>query len=195
MAKGKQAAALFEVISKSRRYQRPVETRSSTPSWWPFGRRKGPAPIVPAKSLNAPVMGQVGGSPRAAGRQLEVMDTSHDTHTAASEQQVSERDWDARAAASTLSSLPGVETPLHKPLEYAVDPERRVIAFRMNYTVAIVGGFAAVIAVALAVIVGQHIRGEGAPVLTPSITSLQSGPAHPGVMEIPRRAQYDRKGP
>jgi len=188
MAKKKRATALFDVISQSKRYQRPAMAKpSGGPSWWPFGRRRV-TPLVSVAEIHSSVMPQAVAEPepavaparaaraQASPRMAVYREAAEESHEAEAPSRLAYASAPVRSAAP----LPTVEDPLHKSLHVAVDPERKVIAFRMNYTVAIVGGFAVLVAVGLAVAVGQHMRGgDTAPLLTPSIQKLQAGPAHP----------------
>jgi hypothetical protein len=81
-------------------------------------------------------------------------------------------------------------------LAVAVDSDRRQIALRMSYTVAIVGGFALVVVVILAIMVGQRLNHGGAPLLAQTTTDeLRKGPAHREVLDPPRRSATVVTGP
>ncbi len=81
-----------------------------------------------------------------------------------------------------LSSAPA---PRAAGIDLKLDPERQRITFRLSYTSAIVCGFAVVVIVALAYIIGVHVTRGPAPALAgPSTEQIRKGPAKPQVLDV-----------
>ena len=186
MAKGKKTTALFDVISKSKRYQ-SAPRRSSSGSWWPFGRRRmavtatsGATQTCVAPLIHSPPPPDIPAPRPIAHERVAPIEVARD-HAASIDRQDEQDDSEHN------DTLPTVAEPLRRPLEYAVDSNRRVIALRMNYTVAIVGGFALLVIVALAVIVGEHLRGEPPP-MTPSVAAIRAGAPNRSFLNVPPKA-------
>jgi hypothetical protein len=70
-------------------------------------------------------------------------------------------------------------------VDVKLDPDHQRITFHLSYTSAIIAGFAVLVVVGLAYIVGEHIRGGLPRTLTgPSTADLLKGPAHPNVLDV-----------
>jgi hypothetical protein len=156
MAKGKHAAALFEVIHADRRFGKKTSPADSlsTPKWWFKGRGKvrlsgtGPATNIPAPSVAT-----------------------------------------APEPLNYLPSLPG--DPTARRVDVKVDPDRQEIAFKLTYTSAIVCGFALLVVLSLAYVIGRRMSQgpAGAMAATVSTNDLRKGPAQPGVMDLAKAAR------
>lgn len=180
MAKGKHTRALFEVISKSKQFA-PAQPKAAGGSWWPLGRRSSTAQatVVAPTAVASPAAPVLPPEPVTYAAPIVQADAPRESYSSPRARQV------FSGGADRFNILPTVADPLHKSLEYAVDPDRKVIAFRMNYTVAIVATFALMVIVALAVVVGEHMRGEPVPLMTQSMASVQQQSANRSVMVVP----------
>src|SRR5690349_25114327 len=113
MAKGKHAAALFEVIHSDRRFGKkvPAADRMSTPKWWFKGKNKDRA----TSSMAAPAASVA----PAASAPVQA----------------------APSPIDYMPSIPN-DTPRPAPMDVKVDQDRQEIAFKLTYTTAAVGAFA-----------------------------------------------------
>lgn len=145
MAKGKHAAALFEVIHAGKR-SADRDTAAwllRTPKWWFKGRKK---PSDPTQSASPPTAD----APSAP---------------------------DAGQSPSPAPRPPAVDVLL--------DSDRQQITFRVSYTSAIVTGFAVLVVVALAYLLGRNMaRGPAQALGGPSTVEIRQGPARPDVMDL-----------
>jgi hypothetical protein len=181
MAKRKHSRALFEVISKSNQYARPAQRRRTgllaSARRWLGGARDGNLATAPVPAATAPL------AARAASRIEPLLEAP------APEPQRAFEPEPVAEIAPPSPEYPELDAgPRPENLAVNVDPERRQIALRMSYTMAIVGGFAVVVIVALSIIVGQHLNRSGVPLLAQTTTDeLRKGPAHREVLDPPRR--------
>jgi hypothetical protein len=129
MAKGKHAAALFEVIHSNKRLE-PASASLNTPKWWFKGRPATPAPEVvvePAEPrYSAP-------APEPIHRSSPSLTTIH-------------------GDASRGGRGPAVQG-VH------VDAQRQQLNLKMRRSTAIVSGFALLVAVGIAYVMGRHVAG------------------------------------
>lgn len=89
------------------------------------------------------------------------------------------------AARDAEQSPPSRATPVMKAVDLAVDPDQQTISFRLTYTTALVGGFALLIIVILAFVIGQHLTRKPTPALTSMSTEeLRALPAHGDVINV-----------
>jgi hypothetical protein len=183
--KRKHSRALFEVISKSQNHgrrtaeiDRPLRRRGflSAARLWLSGPDRGAANrlVATTAASEAPITDAAPAPALAvAGPLIE------DPHE--------EIAFNAATPATDYPELDAGERA--ENLAVAVDSERRQIALRMSYTVAIVGGFAVVVVVILSIMVGQRLNHGGAPLLAQTTTEeLRKGPAHREVLDPPRRS-------
>jgi hypothetical protein len=160
MAKGKHAAALFEVIQRDKRFERkngitgvPRNTDPaslSTPKWW-FKRRPGadpaPLPVPPAPA------------PLATPPPVE-----------------------RRPAPAVVAPPPVRET---RSMDLDAPPRRQHVSLRLTYSGVAVGAFALMVAVGLAYVIGRHMSRGPSPVLAEIPTEeLRRRPAQPSVMDV-----------
>lgn len=140
MAKGKHAAALFEVIHQDKRFGGTGRGLLRTPKWW-FKGRRGAA----AASTESP-------------------------------------------GAAVVSTAP--EIPSSPGFALRFDGERQQVTLRLSYTAALISGFALIVVIGLAYLLGRQTRpAMSLPILSSATTDqLKSGPAQPEVMEINRPA-------
>jgi hypothetical protein len=177
MAKRKHSTALFEVIKHSPQYgRRKAEPPQGRGGVLAVARRWLKASPQPAPAPLPPIISRVDVEPAEEAPSAAIGFEDHALALAGSEPATEEF--------TELAAPPPAQN-----LHVAVDPERRQIALRLSYTAAIVGGFALLVIVGLCVIVGQHFRGSGAPLLAQTTTAdLRKGPAHRDVMNVPRRS-------
>ena len=186
MAKGKHAAALFEVMNKTR-FPGGRNGSSSggggggipTPKWW-------------FKSSNGG-----GGSSAAVRGTAAVVEAPEprmdDTPDYAEETQVRAAPVVMPPLASSIevpASAPTITPPRAQPVAVSVDPDRQLISLRMSYTSALIGGFGVFIALAIAVLIGKSLtRGPSPAIANTSTQQLKQRPATPGVLNVPRRSE------
>ena len=146
MAKGKRAAALFEVINQ----QKQSETRMAAPfsipnpMRWLQSRRESMA----ARETKAPA------SPPPVRR------VSASSHT----------------------------------LSIDLDPDRHLISLRVSYANAATAGFAVLVLLTLAFIVGRRVGAAGLPAVVATTEQLRNYPPHPTVLNV-SRATETQSGP
>jgi hypothetical protein len=168
MAKGKHAAALFEVIHSDRRFGKKASPadKLSTPKWWFKGKGKDRA------TLATPVAGA--------------------THTVPAPAPVQS----ASAPIDYMPSVPN-DTSRAAPavVDVKVDSDRQEIAFKLTYTSAAVGAFALAVVLGLAYLVGKRMsQGPQAAVAgTASTNLIRKGAPQPGVLDLTKAAS-DAKG-
>ena len=74
--------------------------------------------------------------------------------------------------------------PFHK-LGLQLDPDRQTVAFQMSYTTALVTGFALLVVLALAFVIGKHSASRALPALADVTTEdLRNGPIHTEVLDV-----------
>jgi hypothetical protein len=197
--KRKHSRALFEVISKSQNHARRPAVNGdrlrrrgffSAARLWLGGNGGGAV----GEGAGITSTGRVGGPGAGAGAAPVDADTAGVPAAVVVAEPIVEEAredggaYDAPAAArADYPELDAGERAQN--LAVAVDPDRRQIALRMSYTVAIVGGFAVVVVVILSVMVGQRLNRGGSPLLAQTTTDeLRKGPAHREVLDPPRRS-------
>jgi hypothetical protein len=169
MAKGKHAAALFEVIHSGKDRSGLLRT----PKWW-FKGRKEPDVSAPAP---ARIRGDNGESvstrsalptdPEMAARPAIVANPS--------------------PMDPTDPSAPELSAPARRTagVDLKLDPNHQHITFRVSYTSAIVSGFALVVVVALAYVIGRHMsRGPSPAFGGPSTDQVRQGPVRSDVLNV-----------
>lgn len=156
MAKGKHAAALFEVIHKDKRFEHKTDGSGGlrTPKWWFKGRDA-------ALTTTAPVLSRLSPLPEVSSGSV------------------------APQAKPPLSPADMAAAPAGR-FQMAVDPDRQQIALRLNYTTAIIAAFAVLVVVGLAYIIGRHVSRGPTALLGSSIEQIKSGPAQPAVLDVSR---------
>jgi hypothetical protein len=155
MAKGKNAAALFEVIHADKRFgKKQTAARAlSTPKWWFKGKDR-----ASAAGLAAPVAHDSNDPTQSAPRFEPTL------HVAAP---------DPTAMASQA----------RPPVNVAVNPDRQEIAFKLTYTSAILSLFALIVVLALVYIVGRRMSNGPTPVMA-NTADILKGEANPRVLEV-----------
>ncbi len=211
MARGKHAAALFEVIHSGRH----TKSRMSTPSWW-FKRKNGRSAEVSAIAAAATAMHDTTPTPFDSTDPTLGVDESTFSHRGSSSHAVCGVRSSTRETVSPLvdeepshlnSEDSFEETDVPTPFEatakhielkpaaipVAVDGDRKLITFRLSYNNAAVATFAVIVAVALAFMVGKKLGGA-APlsVADESSEQLRGKPAHPNVLNLPPTASASR---
>jgi hypothetical protein len=162
MAKGKHAAALFEVIHSDRRFGKKASPadKLSTPKWWFKGKGKDRA------TMSAPVAGATPAAP--------VPPTVHN----------------ASAPIDYMPSIPN-DTPRAQAVDVQLDSDRQEIAFKLTYTSAAVGAFALAVVLGLAYLVGKRMsQGPQAAIAgTVSTNQIRKGAPQPGVLDLSKAAR------
>lgn len=173
MAKGKHAAALFEVIHSDRRFGKkgsPAD-KLSTPKWWFKGKGRDRATSAAMTASGSGVSSAASPAPmQAAPAPIDYMPSvPNDTSRAAS--------------------------PPPPAVDVRVDPDRQEIAFKLTYTSAAVGAFALAVVLGLAYLVGKRMsQGPQAAVAgTVSTNQIRKGAPQPGVLDL-TKASSDAKG-
>lgn len=186
MAKRKHSTALFEVITKSRRYTKPQPAGLSpaAPNWW-FKRRPKPDAAEHDAATADPVA-QAPTSPPARAELAQVVEPKWPPEH--------ELPPSVHAYDHEKPYAPGEESddilsaPRAQSVAVSVDPDRRQIALRMSYTAAIIIAFSVLVLVGLSIIVGQHMSRNGSPLLAQTTSkALQESPAHREVMDVTRQ--------
>lgn len=191
MAKGKNAAALFEVIHRDVRFS-PVRRRQSPTQWIkdrlahapnlnPFSRADDDGNIAtleadptqkPVRRVTPPVTPPVAPAPHPSvpcqGLGMTHLEPGDRLMTAAA---------DSMNGASDLHST--------KSTSLKVDRDKQLIKFKLTYTSAAITGFAVIVALTLAFIFGRSgPTVADAPADGLSTEQLRAGAITPGVMEI-----------
>ena len=153
MAKGKHAAALFEVIHSDRRFGKktPPSRALATPKWWFKGRAKPDGDVAPAAAAPAPV-----------------------------------------AAPEPIEFMPSVPGTVARPVDVKVNSDRQEISFRLTYNGAVVGGFALIVVLGLAFIIGRRLSGGPASATAAPVVSseqIRKGKPQPGVLDLQTAAR------
>ncbi len=159
MAKGKHAAALFEVIQSSRLKQsRP---KPVLPSRWWFTRKK------PAFTLSSFSTTSV--APTQTPPPVTIAPVAEPAPV------VEPTPAPPRRMMPRMNIKAGMK----------LDQAHKQIAFKLSYQTAIVGGFAMLVAFGLVYAIGKHMhRTLAAQTSSPSTAELRSGPAHPDVLDV-----------
>lgn len=178
MARGKHATALFEVIHSSTR-GRGKAARSAllTPKWWFKGRAKsdpttGCDPIARASAA----------AHLSADPSMEIAEPSQSE----SPTDISPANSARESFASEIASQP----PLGRSaVQFNFNRDLHEVTVRLRYTTAIVGGFAVLVALGMAYVLGRHIAGgPQSAYASPTVEELASRPPQPDVMDIGKRS-------
>lgn len=168
MAKGKHAAALFEVIHADRRFGKktPPARALSTPKWWFKGKTTNAQPTnAAAPATAAPATAPAPVAPCVS------------------------------AAPDPIDFLPPVPVDSNgaRPVDVKVNPDRQEISFKLTYTSAIVGSFALIVVLSLAYVIGRKMNSgpAGAVAATVSTADIRKSAPRPGVMDL---AKAERDG-
>jgi hypothetical protein len=170
MAKGKHAAALFEVIHSGKDRSGLLRT----PKWWFKGRRQAGA--------SAPAAGSASHRGDAAEHEpaASVSALAHDS--------VESRAMEPPAAIDpTDPSAPELTAPAHRTagVDLKLDADRQQITFRVSYTSAIVTAAGLLVVVALAYVIGRHMnRGPASAFAGPSSDQVRQGPVRSDVLNV-----------
>jgi len=169
MAKGKHAAALFEVIHSGKDRSGLLRT----PKWWFKGRKPTDAA--------APLPAQRRGDPGA----------SEPAHSASPvESEIAMRPAVVprpTALDPTDPSAPELTAPARRTagVDLKLDPNHQQITFRVSYTSAIVSGLALLVVVALSYVIGRHMsRGPSPAFGGPSTDQIRQGPVRADVLNV-----------
>ncbi len=139
MAKGKHAAALFEVIHADRRFGKktPPSRALSTPKWWFKGKKS-------ASDVTAATTAAAGSSSVAA---------------------------PVLSEPEPLNYMPSI--PAERPVDVKVNPDRQEISFKLTYTSAVVGGFALLVVLSLAYIIGRKMTAGPASAVAAAVSTSE----------------------
>jgi hypothetical protein len=162
MAKGKHAAALFEVIHSDKRFRKKNliddAGRLNTPKWWFKGQRASAGSEAQGNA------GNVSANNIAAG--------------------------EAASEAAPASADDPTQTGIHgnkaaAPSMVALEPARNRIHFKLSYTSAIITGFAVLVVMIIAYTVGKRgLSPDLAPQSAQATEQLLTGPARPDVLHV-----------
>lgn len=185
MAKGKHAAALFEVIHRDVRYA-PVRRRGSAVKWLREHLPHLPSRHAAATGGNAAVgVADVEADPTLRPHPM-LLNTPPSAPAVPASQGLGMTQLepgDHLLAAPSARPAAAASTPPAPPVR--VDRERQVIKIRLTYTSAAVTGFAVLVAVVLAFILG---RGGPAtpdnPLNSASTEEIRAGAVTPGVLDV-----------
>jgi hypothetical protein len=167
MAKGKHAAALFEVIHSGRFPNKP-EMR--TPKWW-FKRKDTEA--ANSKAQDQP-------APSADAPQEDPADPTTGASARAMRGAVAGRTTELQESSNGQSAAEGSHS-----VDVSVDPKRRQITFRVTYSSAMVTAFAIVVVVGLAYVVGRKVsRGPSPAVASETTEQIRARPPRPDVLNV-----------
>jgi hypothetical protein len=188
MAKGKHSTALFEVIQADKRFQKKTTRDGAlrTPKWWfkSPGWRPGDSGTNSTESDPAP-------SDNAAAATTPRADAQESAAPA-----VAPEAAPAPVAAATVAEEVVVEQPsgapsrLRRPAwlggkSLALDPDRHVVTVRLKYNTAIVSGFAALVMLGLAYVIGRQVgNGPAATYAGQSTDEVKAGPVQRNVMDV-----------
>ncbi|HWE97244.1 MAG TPA: hypothetical protein VG269_25010 [Tepidisphaeraceae bacterium] len=151
MAKGKHAAALFEVIHGNKNIDTRGGSALRTPKWWFKGRPEAEVP-GPVATAPAPTPMPAQTRPGYVAPRIAAVEEMPPAPTAPSPApQASRFRNEQTSAASRSTGRPG--RPMH------FDGDRHEVTMRVRYTTAIVGGFALLVAVGVAYVIGRHVAG------------------------------------
>jgi len=173
MAKSKHATALFEVIHSSSRFSGPAgRSAMLTPKWWFKGRPKQEL----SRSDNAPSIPP--SLPTETDQPATPVYTQDVAPGAVAERHSAERE--------TFVAEASAQPPLGRSaVQLYFDRDRHEMTLRLRYTTAIVSGFAVMVALGLAYVMGRHIAGGPQTAsASPTTEELRKGPAQPSVMDI-----------
>ena len=182
MAKGKHAAALFEVIHSGRFPNKP---EMQTPKWW-FKRKGNAAPAdgsateAPAASETTATAENAADDPTVGATARSMLGAPATTATTTTrEQSQSSRNGNHELAdGNGDDSAPSVDVSL--------DPRHHRITFRVTYSSAIITAFAILVAVGVAYLVGRKMsRGPAMAVASETSEQLRARPARPDVLNVP----------
>lgn len=174
MAKGKHAAALFEVMSKGKLAGgKSAPTPGSgipTPKWWFNSKNRSGTRVLPPEEPIEPAEQEYEESPAPVSRSSPTV--AAPTHS----------------AFDMPETEPDVRAPRTQPVAVSVDSEKQQISLRLSYTSALIGGFGLFIALAVAVLIGKSLtRGPAPAIANTSTQELLKHPPTPGVLNVNRR--------
>ena len=155
MAKGKHAAALFEVIHGSRNIDTKGGSALRTPKWWFKGRPEAevPGPVEAEPATPAP-------APSGNIAAVEEMPAPPSTTQPAPSRR------EPAASSRPIGRAGG---------QVKFDGDRHEVTMRVRYTTAIVSGFAVLVALGLSYVVGRHMAGGPETASASGVTAPTNG--------------------
>lgn len=169
MAKGKHAAALFEVIQSQKKYERSAGSRRGilrTPKWWFNARRRLKAMASATSSSDA---GLAGMTPAFAG-------------SSSSGSSGSDRLAEASLPYAGASTATGIKGSL---FAFRMDSDRQEISVRISYTTGLVAMFSLMVLVGLAYVAGRNTRPSPMPMLSSLATEqIKQLPPQRSVLDL-----------
>jgi hypothetical protein len=205
MAKRKHSTALFEVITQPKSYAPIRERRAKSDSplqiaagWFKktLQPKRAPASAVARPTARALSASPASDPAMSVARVTPLIESDHEVlsdsnchdgyksqYSLAAPEETHDYFEPPEYADAPVPALAGDPT-----VAMAMDHERRQISLRMSYTAATVSACALALVVSLAIIAGQRISHNGAPLLAHTTsTKLREGLPHPEVLEIVRR--------
>ncbi|MDB5329023.1 MAG: hypothetical protein JWP03_174 [Phycisphaerales bacterium] len=184
MAKGKHAAALFEVIHGNKNIDTRGGSALRTPKWWFKGRPEAEVP-GPVATAPAPTTSPSLTRPAYVAPRIAAVESMPATPPVPQPQQTSRMRSEQAPAPSRSGSRMG------RQMQF--DGDRHEVTMRFRYTTAIVSGFAILVALGVAYVVGRHMAG-GPQTAAGSGTVVPAGAGeepdrrvlNSGALEVPR---------
>ncbi|MDB5303926.1 MAG: hypothetical protein JWM97_1475 [Phycisphaerales bacterium] len=177
MAKGKHAAALFEVIHGNKNIDTRGGSALRTPKWWFKGRPDAEVPAPPALEPPQP------STPVRSGYVAPRIAAVEETAPAPVAQPRA-----AREPAATSSRPVG-----RSGGQVKFDGDRHEVTMRVRYTTAIVSGFAVLVALGLSYVIGRHMAGgpetaSASRVVAPenAVDQVPHTPIKSSALDVPR---------
>ena len=186
MAKSKHSPALFEVVhGKKQLDKRTVEGVLRTPNWWFKSRKRDVGTGGVAVVDEPPAFVEPSDDP-TAGRSLSGP-FSAPTRPEPEPQPAAEPVLDPTEPSLELTISPTLPRRAKSPIDIRIDSDRQEVFLRVRYTTAIVTGFALVVLIALAYIVGRHLgRGPSNALAYQRSEDVAEGPIETGVLDVRR---------
>jgi hypothetical protein len=179
MAKGKHATALFEVIHNAKLSEKTDKASMlKTPKWW-FKGKSATAPSAPAPAHQTATASR----PRADESSTPPAIIIFDTEPEGFAPSVSTA-GDPTAGRDASNLLRSHSVAAAAPVAVAADPEQQQITVKVSYISALIGGFAVVVIVGLAYVIGSHMTRGPASAMGQSVEQLRSGKPAPGVLRV-----------
>jgi hypothetical protein len=184
MAKSKHSPALFEVVhGKKQLDKRAREGVLRTPNWWFKSRKRDLGTGAIAVVDEPPAFVDSEDDP-TAGRSLS---GPFSAPTRPEPEPLPEPVSDPTEPSLELTISPTLPRRAKSPIDIRIDSDRQEVFLRVRYTTAIVSGFALVVLIALAYIVGRHLgRGPSGALAYQRSEDVAEGPIETGVLDVRR---------
>lgn len=196
MAKGKHSTALFEVIQADKRFQKKTTRDGAlrTPKWW--FKSPGWRPSTAGGGNDLKSENEAGPAPEAAPAANLLASAPAFEAQAPVQPPVAPEPVPAPVTTPAVAEEVVVEQPARGPSRLrrphwlggkslALDPDRHVVTLRLKYNTAIVGGFAVLVMLGLAYVIGRQVgHGPATTYAGPSTDEVKAGPVQRNVMDV-----------